>query len=195
MTTMLDTGDNPIPMLACPPRAQNLYPPLVLAMRDMRQANGRDPTTGDGPPNPSWTAFTLSMVVLDSLSGPRDQPVRQRWIRLLTSHRILETDAAIIYEVRCALLHGYGLPASDRLHDRRIILTDDRRSFALQTDDPDGVVLSVPVFCGKLVERIVSEASSDWDVSEIDADYPYPGPSIRLLGVTATSQSVSLGPD
>jgi hypothetical protein len=107
----------------------------------------------------------------------------------------LETDAAIIYEVRCALLHGYGLPASDRLHDRRIILTDDRRSFALQTDDPDGVVLSVPVFCGKLVERIVSEASSDWDVSEIDADYPYPGPSIRLLGVTATSQSVSLGPD
>jgi hypothetical protein len=36
--------------------------------------------------------------------------------------------------------------------------------------------LSVPVFCGRLVERIVTEAPQDWDTSLLDTDLPDPRP-------------------
>jgi hypothetical protein len=35
-------------------------------------------------------------------------------MRLLTGHEILSSDAAIIYELRCSVLHGYGLPRPPR---------------------------------------------------------------------------------
>ena len=57
-------------MLQCPPRQSNLYPTLVLALRDMRQTNGRDPETGTGDGNESWIGLSLAMIVLDTLSGP-----------------------------------------------------------------------------------------------------------------------------
>jgi hypothetical protein len=33
------------------------------------------------------------------------------------------------------------------------------------------VLVSVPVLCGRLVERIAAEAPNDWDDSLIDTDY------------------------
>jgi hypothetical protein len=52
------------------------------------------------------------MIVLDSVSGPGRDDGRNRWMELLIGHDIYETDAAIIYALRCSLLHGYGFPRS-----------------------------------------------------------------------------------
>ena len=59
-------------MLQCPRDQSSLYPTLVLALRDMRQANGRDPVTGTGDGNESWTGLSLAMIVLDTLSDESD---------------------------------------------------------------------------------------------------------------------------
>jgi hypothetical protein len=59
-------------MLHCPLRQTHLYPTLVLALRNMRSANGRDPTTGDGDGNDSWIGLIIGMIVLDTLSGDED---------------------------------------------------------------------------------------------------------------------------
>src|ERR1044071_2135520 len=102
MTTQLDRGTDPAPpMVQCELRASNLYPSLVLALRDMRQANGRDLVTGDGEGNESWIGLSLGMVILDTLSGS-SHPVGARWELLLTTHGITQEDAGIIYRLRCS---------------------------------------------------------------------------------------------
>jgi hypothetical protein len=66
MTTQLDRGSDPAPsMLRCELQASNLYPNLVLALRDMRQANGRDLVTGDGEGNESWIGLSLGVASLE----------------------------------------------------------------------------------------------------------------------------------
>ncbi len=70
MTTQRDCGAGAPPsMLQCPRNQSNLYPTLGLALRDMRQANGRDPEKGTGDGNESWIGLSLAMIVLDTLSG------------------------------------------------------------------------------------------------------------------------------
>jgi hypothetical protein len=69
VTTLRDHSDFPPTRLICGVRPSGLYPSLVLAVRDMRTANGRDEETGAGVGNHSWIALALGMVVLDTLSG------------------------------------------------------------------------------------------------------------------------------
>ena len=156
-------------MLPCSLRETNLYPSLVLALRDMRTANGRDPATGEGGGNDSWIGLTMGMIVLDSLTGRGD--VGKRWTRLLTVRGVSPEDATIIYELRCSLLHGYGIPRAEAVFGRRVVLTADRDAYAVDTATPDLALVSVPVFCGGLVERIAAEVPNDWDVSRIDTNY------------------------
>ncbi|HJP78026.1 MAG TPA: hypothetical protein VJ914_27385 [Pseudonocardiaceae bacterium] len=171
MTTSSDLGTEPQPaMLRCELRASNLYPTLVLALRDLRSANGRDETTGDGDGNASWTALTVGMIVLDTLSGDSRRDVSKRWTRLLTSHDIVGPDASLIYALRCSLLHGYGLPKPADIDDRRLLLTDDTTGYALDTERPGIATLSVPVFCSHLVERLANQAETSWDTSLIDTN-------------------------
>ncbi|MHB8539134.1 MAG: hypothetical protein ACYDCS_14120 [Candidatus Dormibacteria bacterium] len=99
MTTYRDRGTTPVAMLACPVRPEHLNIPRDLALRDMRTANGRERETADRDGNDSWIGLSLAMIVLDSISGP-DRNVRRRWMRLLTGHEILSSDAKIIYELR-----------------------------------------------------------------------------------------------
>ncbi|MDV7220410.1 hypothetical protein [Streptomyces prunicolor] len=170
MTTQLDHGSDPAPpMLRCELRASNLYPSLVLALRDMRQANGRDLVTGDGRGNESWIGLSLGMVILDTLSGSSNG-VRARWELLLTSHGITQEDARIIYKLRCSLLHGYGLPRPNSVSGRNVLLTSDVAAHAIDTSTSGRALVSVPVFCGRLVERIAAAAPQNWDTSLIDTD-------------------------
>jgi hypothetical protein len=69
MTTELDHGTYQPEMIRCEPRVSNLYRPIELALRDMREANNRDRTTGAGAGNRSWIGLSLGMIVLDTLSG------------------------------------------------------------------------------------------------------------------------------
>jgi len=49
MTTERDgSTSQPFQMLECPERLTKHYPTLVLALRDMREANGRDLVSGAG---------------------------------------------------------------------------------------------------------------------------------------------------
>lgn len=159
-------------MLLCPlDESTHLYPSLVLALRDMRSANGRNATTGVGEGNESWIGLSLAMIVLDTLSG-NDRKVSRRWKRLLTQHGIGDEDAQLIFELRCSLLHGYYIPKPERLGGRTLLLTDDRTAYALDTSQDGRALLSVPVFCGRLVERIAAEAPEEWDISLINTNYP-----------------------
>lgn len=163
-------------MLRCEFQDSHLYPTLVLALRDMREACGRDPTTGAGQGGRSWIGLTLAMIVLDTLSGDA-KPVWMRWRRLLTGQRVSEDDCLIIYALRCSLLHGYGPPKPGDAKDsgnRRVLLTDDSAGYALDTAEHGLALLSVPVFCGYLVERIVSATSSSWDGSLVDTEIVLP---------------------
>ncbi len=110
------------------------------------------------------------MTVLDTLTSG-SEPVGQRWVNLLTRHGVTEADAELIYALRCSLLHGYGPPKPSAGTDNRIVLlTDDRFTFAVDTS-PDGVALvSVPIFCGRLVERISCAAWRGWDQTLVDTD-------------------------
>jgi hypothetical protein len=69
MTTERDHGNHEREMLRCELRDSHLYPSLELALRDMREANGRDPMTGAGDGNESWIGLSMAMIVLDTLSG------------------------------------------------------------------------------------------------------------------------------
>jgi hypothetical protein len=111
------------------------------------------------------------MIVLDTLSGEREG-VRSRWTELLTSHGIDADDANHIYELRCSLLHGYGLPRPERVAGRRVVLTDDNDAFAIDTRRDGELWVSVPAFCGVLVERITAEAPDDWDVAAVATNLP-----------------------
>jgi hypothetical protein len=73
-----------------------------------------------------------------------------------------------VYSLRCSLLHGYGFPKPDATFGRVLLLSADLTAYALDTDDDGIAMLSVPVFCGCLVERIATEALGDWDTSLID---------------------------
>jgi hypothetical protein len=170
MTTERDHGSDPPPtMLRCPITGSNLYPTLVAALRDMRHANGRDPTTGEGVGNRSWIGLSIAMIVLDTLTRA-DEGVADRWKRLLTAHEVPEEDADLIYALRNSLLHGYGVPKPSRTHGRTVLLTSDPSRYAVDTSKRGQALVSVPVFCGHLVERIVAEAYDQWDVTLLDTD-------------------------
>lgn len=181
MTTLADKGGKSGAggRLHCPVRAEHVYPPLELALRDMRTANGRNATTGDGPGNESWIGLCLGMIVLDTLSGDASH-VSHRFKKFLVDHAIGQDDAAIIWAVRCALLHGYGVPKQAAVGDRNVLLTSAVDAYAVDTSDPKKILLSVPVFCGQLVERIAAEAPDQWDTSLIKIDTNIP------IGPTAT---------
>jgi hypothetical protein len=173
MTTLRDHGRSEIQMLRCPldGNGPSLYPTLRLALRDMRQAGGRDLVDGSGTHNWWWPGLALGMIVLDTLSG--DAPgVRQRFQALLIERGIMETDAQLLWALRCSLLHGYGLP---RLHDWQMFATREWDAYALDTSRMGLAVLSIPVFCGRLVERIVSEMPDRWDVTLLDTNALIPG--------------------
>ena len=173
MTTLRDHGRSEIQMLRCPldGNGPSLYPTLRLALRDMRQAGDRDPVDGSGTHNWWWAGLTLGMIVLDTLSGDA-RGAGQRFRALLIDRGITETDAQLLWALRCSLLHGYGLP---RLHDWLMFATREWDAYALDTSRMGLAVLSVPVFCGRLVERIVSEMPDRWDVTLLDTDAQFPG--------------------
>jgi hypothetical protein len=172
MTTLRDHGRSEIPMLHCPldDNGPSLYPTLRLALRDMRQVGGRDPINGSGTHNWSWAGLALGMIVLDTLSGDV-RGVGHHFRALLIDRGITETDAEILWALRCSLLHGYGLP---HLRDRRMFATREVDAYALDTSHIGLALLSVPVFCGRLVERIVSEMPDRWDVTLLDTDAQIP---------------------
>lgn len=134
----------------------------------MRTAHGRHDVTGAGPGNQSWVGLAIGMVMLDTLREPGLRAVEEKWVRLLTSHGISETDAKVIYLLRCSLLHGYYVPKLGA--GRSLQLTDDQNVYAVDTETQGLVSVSVPVFCRCLVERIASEAKDDWDDTLIDTD-------------------------
>ena len=72
---------------------------------------------------------------------------------------------------RKELLHGYSPPKPEDTNGRQVLLTDDTDAFALDTSQGGLAWVSVPVFCARLVERIVVEAPDKWDVSLIDTAY------------------------
>jgi hypothetical protein len=177
MTTTLDRGAAaPSQMLHCPLEGSDLYPTLVLALRDMRTANQRDETTGEGKGNASSVGLSIAMIVLDTLTGDSSGDVGGKWTRLLTAHGVEEDDARTIYALRCALLHGYGLPKPEHASGRTVLLTRDAAGYALDTSREGFALVSVPVFCGRLVERIAAAAWMDWDKTLINTDvlYLYP---------------------
>jgi hypothetical protein len=156
-------------MLQCQLDNSNLYPRLVLALRDMRKANGRDPDTGMGGGNESWVGLSIAMIVLDSLTSSSD-PVGARWERLLTHHRISKDDSDIIYALRNSILHGYGLPLPSSTGNRKVLLTPYQDAYAVDTSTAGEALVSVPVFCTRLVERIAAAAPGDWDTSLINTN-------------------------
>jgi hypothetical protein len=86
-----------------------------------------------------------------------------------------EDDAGVIYALRalhCSLLHGYGLPQPRRVGGRDVLLSPDPVACAVDTSGPGRVLISVPVFCGRLVERIAAESPDDWDTSLINTNVP-----------------------
>jgi hypothetical protein len=170
VATRLDHGKGKVPQRErCRLRKSNQYPTLHLALRDFRTANGRNPATGAGAGNQSWIALTLGMVVLDTLTEKKskDEKVERRWLRLLERHGISKTETRVIYQLRCSVLHGYGLPKPAKLGGRRMLLTDDIDTYALDSKGQNWL-LSVPVFCNRLVEHIAFEARNDWDVQLLD---------------------------
>ena len=170
MTTQLDRGSDLAPtMLRCELSPSNLYTSPVLAIRDMREANGRDLVTGSGEGNASWIGLSLGMIVLDTLSGSAG-PDGPRFRRLLTTHGVESDDAYLIYKLRCSLLHGYGPPKPSAVSGRVVRLTPDVAAYAVDTSAPGQALVSVPVFCGRLVERIAAVAPENWDTSLINTD-------------------------
>ena len=87
-------------------------------------------------------------------------------------HRLSAHDAKIVYALRCSLLHGYGPPKPETSSGLTVLLTNDHDAYALDTSRDGLALVSVPVFCGRLVERIAAEAPGNWDDSLIDTHYP-----------------------
>jgi hypothetical protein len=147
--------------------------PLELALRDMREANGRNPATGARKGNRSWIGLSMAMIVLDTLTGGGKND-RMRWEKLLISQGLTREDATISYKLRCSLLHGYYLPRPDKnIGHRTVLLTPYHDAYALDTSQAGLALVSVPVFCGRLVERIVATIALDeWDTDLINTAYP-----------------------
>lgn len=138
----------------------------------MRYANGRDLVTGEGDGNESWIGLLIGMVVLDTLSG-EEPGAGQRFRRLLIGHGVSAEDATIIWMLRNSLLHGYGLPKPSEVSGRNVLLTPDQDAYAVDTSHAETALVSVPIFCARLVERIANEAKDSWDVSLINTEYSY----------------------
>jgi hypothetical protein len=186
MTTTADIGTSEVDRLYLPTRADHRYKRFHLAMRDLREANDRDPETGSGVANHSWIALALGMIVLDTLAGSHPMPevdestqcaeakdeIGKRFKAFLVAHQINKNDAHFIWMLRCSLLHGYGRPKEEDTHNRPMHLTQRLDTYALNSDKTlpgKRIELSVPVFCGHLVERIASEVPPEqWDNSLID---------------------------
>jgi len=167
VTTLADQGGAPLTRVDCAlPPDRDTHLPLELALRDMRTANGRDENTGRRMGNSSWIGVCLGMVVLDTLSGT-SKPVWARFKKLLTDHNIEPDDADILWSCRNALLHGYGVPKPAHVGNRNVLFTDDADAYALDTSHPQLVLLSVPVFCSHLVERLAAAVPDQWDRSLI----------------------------
>jgi hypothetical protein len=172
VTTKRDHGKSPPLMLRCSAtEGRHLFPSLMLALRDMRHASGRNPETGEGDGNESWIGLSIGMIVLDTLRGSSRDRVREEWVQLLAGHGVSQNDAAIIYALRCSVLHGYGTPRPEKAGRRTVVVTPDRDAYALDTTEKGFALVSVPVFCGCLVERIAYEAPNDWDASLLDTDF------------------------
>ncbi len=62
------------------------------------------------------------------------------------------------------------LYGSDGADNRNVFLTDDRFAFAVDTSRDGVALVSVPVFCGRLVERISFAAWQGWDQTLVDTD-------------------------
>ena len=60
MTTEHDHGEIGVRMIRCTLDATGVYRSRVLAFRDMRTANGRDPVSGHGAGNESWIGLALA---------------------------------------------------------------------------------------------------------------------------------------
>jgi hypothetical protein len=145
-------------MISCDLDTTHIYSNLFLALRDMRSANGRDPATGTGDGNDSWIGLALGMIVLDILStSDEKEGVGVRFRRLLTEHRVSEDDAGYIYKFRCSLHHAYGLPTPGTIGGRDLLVSPAVGAYAVDTSRTDRLVISVPAFCGRLVERIAYE--------------------------------------
>lgn len=54
--------------------------------------------------------------------------------------------------------------------NRTILLTDDTFTFAIDTSRDRIAFVSVPVFCGRLVERIAFAAWPAWDQTLVNTD-------------------------
>lgn len=89
------------------------------------------------------------------------------------------------------MLHGYNLPKPEAVGGRPVLLTGNRDVYAIDTwtartdhgVPAELILVSVPVFCGCLVERIAAEAPDDWDDALIDTDYRLPPDlTFRLKG-------------
>lgn len=63
------------------------------------------------------------------------------------------------------MLHGYGVPRPEDTADRNVVFTNDTTAYALDTSHPGVALLSVPVFCSHLVERIAAAVPELWDSS------------------------------
>lgn len=174
MTTEMDRlpvqGWTPLPCPLTP--ASSVYSSVFLALRDMRTANGRDEDSGARVGNDSLIGLCLGMVVLDSLTS--ESGVGKRWRSLLTSHDVSAEDADVIYAVRNSVLHGYGPPKPEKVRGRRVVFTGNLDACALDTDRADLAMLSVPVFCGSLVERVAAATPESWDMSLVDTNLPLP---------------------
>lgn len=169
MTTLLDRGGfgKRGPILRCELNETKIYSTLILALRDMRTANDRDPATGAGDGNESWIGLSLGMIVLDTLSGSGPN-VGQRFRKLLADNGVDEDDARYIYAFRCSLLHGYGLPKPEALDGRKLFVSPAVGAYAVDTSRHDRIVVSVPAFCSRLVERIAHAVPQQWDTELIN---------------------------
>jgi hypothetical protein len=191
MTSERYRGTNSFEMRRCELRDSNRYYPAELALRDMRQANGRDPETGLGDPNESWASLCLSMIILDVLSRQRKGKQEDRWVKLLIDHSIPELDARIIYALRNSLLHEYFLPTytGPDVGILQIVLTGDRNGYAVDTSGVP-VLVSAPVFCGSLVEHLAFVVPISWTKPLVDTNY-FNARGIRNTSYGATGQGPS----
>ena len=77
--------------------------------------------------------------------------------------------------LRVALLGPTWVRASapHKAHGLKVYLTPYRDACAIDTTASGRALVSVPVFCGRLVERIAAESPSRWDTSTIDTEAQY----------------------
>lgn len=89
-----------------------------------------------------------------------------------------------------------GLPKPGAIGDRTVYLTPDVDGPAVESATPGFVFVSVPVFCSRLVERIVNDTPGGRDTSLIDTRAKRPLPEgFTTLFEAAVERSVTGAPD